>query len=98
MESKQLGSKDNVIKMKKSNSETIHDILEFINNEKHDQICLTDNQIEKLADVGVMLEKIFDGPRDIEWAFHKVNILHWIIVNNQKFCNLVTGRIISFTI
>lgn len=62
--------------MRKYNIDTskdINNILEFIENEKHDQICLRDDQIIKLANVGVMLEELFDGPRDIEWAFHNVN-------------------------
>lgn len=38
-------------------------------------LCLSYEQILKVAEVGVLLEKGFGGPRNIEWAFFKVSVL-----------------------
>ncbi len=34
--------------------------------------CLNDEQILKLSNIGVLLEKLYGNARDIEWAVHKV--------------------------
>lgn len=34
--------------------------------------CLTDEQILKLSNIGVKIEKLYGNVRDIEWAIHEV--------------------------
>lgn len=70
IESKQLGQKDKIITIKKDSS-GIHGI-EVMNNDQQNLFCLNDEQIIKLGKVGVIIEKLFNGPRDVEWTFYKV--------------------------
>ena len=37
--------------------------------EKQSALCLTDNELSQLADLGRRVERFYNAPRDIEWAF-----------------------------
>lgn len=54
------------------------------------ELCISEEQAIKLGKVGFMLEKLFGGPRDIEWAFFKVCFVFVSIV--FVYCSLVLER------
>lgn len=43
-----------------------------ISTELRNQLCLNDEHLLKLCEIGIYLEKRYQTPRDIEWAIHKV--------------------------
>ncbi|GJQ79831.1 hypothetical protein Trydic_g23295 [Trypoxylus dichotomus] len=45
-----------------------------IGEEKSKKLSITEEQALKLGGIGVLLEKRFGGPRDVEWAFWKENL------------------------
>lgn len=57
------------------------DVLKEISNSV-DEFSLNDKQLLQLANVGVLLEDVFGGPRDIEWGFYEV----------RNDCNVITSR------
>lgn len=46
---------------------------EPLENEKVSQLCLSEEEALALGHLGVQLEQMFGGPRDIEWALLKVS-------------------------
>lgn len=42
---------------------------------KRNQLCLSDDELLKLSEIGIYLEQNFRSPRDIEWAIHN-NIIY----------------------
>jgi len=46
---------------------------EPLENEKVSQLCLSKEEALALGQLGVQLERMFGGPRDIEWALSKVS-------------------------
>lgn len=62
MISKQVGAKKTILNA--DGKKTV--------GEETNELCLSEEQAVKLGKVGFMLEKLFGGPRDIEWAFFKV--------------------------
>lgn len=48
---------------------------EPLENEKVSQLCLSEEEALALGQLGVQLEQMFGGPRDIEWALSKVSNL-----------------------
>lgn len=63
-----MGKKAVLIQMGDDNGVQEQDLDE----QKSSSLSLTDDQVLLLGEVGVYLENQFGGPRDIEWAFHKV--------------------------
>jgi phosphoenolpyruvate synthase/pyruvate phosphate dikinase len=47
---------------------------ELLENEKVSQLCLTEDEALALGRLGVQLEQMFGGPRDIEWAISNVSV------------------------
>lgn len=45
----------------------------ILTEEKQKACCLSEDQILKLSEIGVHLEKLYGNPRDIEWAIYEVN-------------------------
>lgn len=37
-----------------------------------EQLCLTDENLFKLCEIGIYFQNIYGSQRDIEWAIHKV--------------------------
>lgn len=37
-----------------------------------EKLCLSDENVLQLCEIGVYLEERYGSPRDIEWAIHKV--------------------------
>lgn len=51
--------------------------IQKLENENNKLFCLTAEQIYKIAEVGLLLEKYLGGCRNIEWAIYKVNMYFW---------------------
>jgi phosphoenolpyruvate synthase/pyruvate phosphate dikinase len=49
-------------------------IAEPLDKEKVSQLCLTKEEALAVGHLGVQLEQMFGGPRDIEWAVSKVRV------------------------
>jgi phosphoenolpyruvate synthase/pyruvate phosphate dikinase len=47
---------------------------EPLENEKVSQLCLTEDEALAVGCLGVQLEQVFGGPRDIEWAISNVSV------------------------
>jgi phosphoenolpyruvate synthase/pyruvate phosphate dikinase len=47
---------------------------EPLENEKVSELCLTEEEALAVGRLGVQLEQMFGGPRDIEWAISKVSL------------------------
>lgn len=47
-----------------------------IPEERRDVPCLTDEQVRKLAEVAMVIERYYRRPQDVEWAFDSAGNLH----------------------
>lgn len=62
-------------------------IIKFpVNDDDKLKLCLSDENLLKLCEIGIFLEEIFNSPRDIEWAIHMVNNVNLILIflNDKK--------------
>lgn len=49
-------------------------VSEFpVSNEDRLKLCLSDENLLKICEIGIFLQEIYNSPRDIEWAIHRVN-------------------------
>jgi phosphoenolpyruvate synthase/pyruvate phosphate dikinase len=49
-------------------------MAEPLQNEKGSQLCLTEEEALRVGRLGVQVEQMFGGPRDIEWAISNVSV------------------------
>lgn len=47
---------------------TSSEVNEFLRK----QLCLNDERLLELCEIGIYLQESYGSPRDIEWAIHKV--------------------------
>lgn len=66
-----IGSKTlQIVMSDENNTKTME-----IDQEKSNSICLTEDQILLLGEVGLEIENAYGSPRDIEWGFYQVRQL-----------------------
>lgn len=46
------------------------------------QLCLSDDNLLKLCEIGIFLQEAYGSPRDIEWAILNVRTMHIFISIN----------------
>lgn len=63
-----IGAKNSVITLSESG------VKESSGEDLSGKSCISEKQALNLARVGVYLENVFGNARDIEWAFHNVNL------------------------
>lgn len=75
-----------------------------IDEKLRNKFCLNDENLLKLCEIGIYLEKCSRSPRDIEWAVHKVNNMDFVkrfqtlfnentFENSEKLDNLSESEI-----
>ncbi len=67
---KHIAEKTVMIVKKENSIGTVEcNVGDIIGPEKINEQCLTDDEIVKLSDYGIKIEKMYKKPQDIEWAF-----------------------------
>ena len=58
-------------------------VAELLDSDKVHQLCVSESEAVALGQLGVLLEQMFGGPRDIEWAIAEVS------TSNEMFLSLI---------